>query len=52
MKQITNNIMMIQPVGFRYNEQTSANNYYQQVLDDLTSEKIQENALNSLKAFS
>jgi len=46
MKQITNNIMMIKPVGFRYNEQTSANNYYQKVLDNLTPEKIQKNALN------
>ena len=34
MKQITNNIMMIKPVGFRYNEQTATNNYYQKVLDD------------------
>jgi len=46
MKQITNNILMIKPVGFRYNEQTAVNNYYQQVLDDLTPDKIQENALN------
>ena len=28
MKQITNNIMMIKPVEFRYNEQTAVNNYY------------------------
>ena len=38
MKQITNTIMMIKPVGFRYNEQTAVNNYYQQVLDNLTDE--------------
>ena len=42
MKQITNSIMMIKPVGFRYNEQTAVNNYYQQVLDDLTDEQIQK----------
>ena len=46
MKQITNNIMMIKPVGFRYNEQTASNNYYQKVLDDLTDEQIQERALS------
>lgn len=46
MKQITNNIMMIKPVGFRHNEQTASNNYYQKVLDDLTDEQIQERALS------
>jgi len=51
VKQITNNIMMIKPVGFRYNEQTAANNYYQRVLDNLTPEQTQENALNEFNAF-
>jgi len=51
MKQITNNIMMIKPVGFRYNEQTAVNNYYQKVLDNLTPAKIQENALNEFNAL-
>ena len=51
MKQITNNIMMIKPVGFRYNEQTAVNNYYQQVLDDLTDEQTQEKALSEFNAF-
>jgi len=51
MKQITNSIMMIKPVGFRYNEQTAVNNYYQKVLDNLTPEKIQENALNEFNAL-
>jgi len=51
MKQITNNIMMIKPVGFRYNEQTAVNNYYQQVLDNLTAEQTQENALNEFNTF-
>ena len=45
MMQITNNILMIQPVGFRYNEQTAVNNYYQQVLDNLSDEQTQEKAL-------
>ncbi len=51
MKQITNNIMMIKPTGFRYNEQTATNNYYQKVLDDLTPEKTQVNALKEFNAF-
>ena len=38
--------MMIKPVGFRYNEQTAVNNYYQQqVLHNLTPEQTQEKAL-------
>ena len=51
MKQITNNIMMIKPVAFRYNEQTSVNNYYQKVLDNLTPEQTQENALSEFTDF-
>ena len=51
MKQITNSIMMIKPVGFRYNEQTAVNNYYQQVLDNLTDEQTQEKALNEFNTF-
>ncbi len=31
MKQITNTILMIQPVVFRFNEQTAENNYYQKI---------------------
>ena len=31
--QITNNIMMIRPVSFKYNKETSVNNYYQKTLD-------------------
>ena len=42
---------MIKPVGFRYNEQTAANNYYQQVLDNLTPEQTQEKALNEFNVF-
>ena len=51
MKQIANSIMMIKPVGFRYNEQTAVNNYYQQVLDNLTDEQTQEKALNEFNTF-
>ena len=41
MKQITNTILMIEPVVFRYNEQTAVNNYYQQILDGLTPDQTQ-----------
>ena len=51
MQQITNSIMMIKPVGFRYNEQTAVNNYYQKVLNNLTPEIMQENALNEFNAL-
>ena len=51
MKQITNTIMMIKPVGFRYNEQTAGNNYYQKVLDNLTDEQTQEKALSEFNVF-
>ena len=51
MKQITNSIMMIKPVGFRYNEQTAVNNYYQKVLDNLMSHTIQQYALNEFNVL-
>jgi len=52
MRQITNTILMIQPVAFRYNEQTAVNNYYQQVLDGLSSDQIQKNALSEFNNFA
>ncbi len=51
MKQITNNILMIKPVGFRYNEETAFNNYYQQVLDHLSAEQTQRKALLEFNNF-
>lgn len=51
MKQITNTILMIEPVAFRYNEQTAINNYYQQILDDLTSDQTQKKALSEFNDF-
>ncbi|MBT5858712.1 MAG: amidinotransferase [Flavobacteriales bacterium] len=51
MKQITNTILMIQPIDFRYNEQTAVNNYYQQVLDGLSTEQTQKNALSEFNTF-
>lgn len=51
MKQITNNILMIKPVSFRYNEQTAVNNYYQIVLDNLSAEQTQEKVLLEFNNF-
>ncbi|MDG1718256.1 MAG: arginine deiminase-related protein, partial [Flavobacteriales bacterium] len=51
MKQIINTILMIQPVAFRYNEQTAINNYYQKFLDGLSSDQIQKNALSEFNNF-
>ena len=45
MKHISNNILMIRPISFRYNEQTALNNYYQKSLDNLSANQIQERAL-------
>ncbi len=51
MKQITNTILMVRPVSFRMNEQTAVNNYYQQVLDNLTPESVQFKALQEFDNF-
>jgi len=51
MKQITNTILMIRPVSFRMNEQTAVNNYYQKVLESLTPETVQFNALQEFDDF-
>ncbi len=40
MSQTTNTILMVRPAGFRMNEQTAVNNYYQQKIDDLTPETV------------
>ncbi len=44
MKQTTNTILMIRPIGFRMNEQTAVNNYYQKVLDSLLPETVNTKA--------
>lgn len=35
MKQVTNSVLMIRPVAFRMNEQTTANNYFQKELSGM-----------------
>lgn len=42
---------MIRPVSFRMNEQTAVNNYYQKALGSLTSENVQERALEEFNRF-
>ena len=42
---------MVRPVGFRYNEQTASNNYYQTKAEGLSSTDIQEKALREFDQF-
>jgi hypothetical protein len=51
IKQIASSIMMIRPVAFRFNEQTAVNNYYQQVLEGVTTDQVQEQAQNEFDTF-
>ena len=51
MKQITNNIMMIEPVSFNYNTETAINNYYQVNNTALSKDEIQQKALKEFKEF-
>ncbi|WP_299890062.1 citrulline utilization hydrolase CtlX [uncultured Lacinutrix sp.] len=44
MQQTTNTILMIRPIGFRMNEQTAVNNYYQKVLDNTLPETVNAKA--------
>ncbi|WP_298239233.1 citrulline utilization hydrolase CtlX [uncultured Algibacter sp.] len=44
MQQTTNTILMIRPVGFRMNEQTAVNNFYQKVLDNILPETVNAKA--------
>ncbi|TRO65655.1 citrulline utilization hydrolase CtlX [Christiangramia sabulilitoris] len=48
MRQITDTILMVRPVGFRMNEQTAVNNYFQQKMD---SDNINEIATQEFDIF-
>ena len=50
-KQITSSILMIRPVSFRMNTETSVNNYYQKVVEGLTPEQAQVQALAEFDGF-
>ncbi len=51
MKQTTNTILMIRPIGFRMNEQTAVNNYYQKVLDGLLPETVNAKAQQEFDTY-
>ena len=51
MKQTTNSILMIRPVAFRMNEQTTVNNYYQKVLDGISPETVNKKAQQEFDTF-
>ena len=51
MKQTTNAIVMIRPVAFRMNEQTSVNNYYQKVLNGLLPTTVNAKAQQEFDLF-
>ena len=51
MKQTTSTILMIRPVGFRMNEQTAVNNYYQKVLKGILPSTVNSKAQIEFDAF-
>jgi hypothetical protein len=51
MSQVTNNIMMIEPVLFNYNSETAINNYYQNNIQEMSNAQIQEKALKEFNDF-
>ena len=50
-KQTTFNVMMIRPAGFRMNEQTAVNNYYQQNDSSADEQEIKAKAIEEFYAF-
>lgn len=51
MNQTTNSILMIRPVAFRMNEQTTVNNYYQKVIDGLSPATVNAKAQQEFDVF-
>ena len=51
-RQIASSILMIRPVSFDMNTETAVNNYYQKVIDGLTPEKAQQEALLEFDAYA
>ncbi len=50
-RQTTSTLLMVRPTGFRMNEQTAVNNYYQKVLDGLSADKVSEAAEKEFDRF-
>ncbi|HTG67607.1 MAG TPA: arginine deiminase-related protein [Flavobacterium sp.] len=51
MKQLTNSVLMIRPVAFRMNEQTTANNYFQKELSGMLPAAINAKAQQEFDAL-
>ena len=51
MKQITKNILMIEPVSFNYNTETALNNYFQKNDTNFSKSQIQKKALEEFNNF-
>ena len=51
MKQITKNILMIEPVSFNYNAETALNNYFQKSDINFSKSQIQKKALEEFNNF-
>ena len=51
MKQITKNILMIEPVSFNYNAETALNNYFQKLDANFSKYQIQKKALEEFNNF-
>ena len=52
MKQTTNAVLMIRPVAFRMNEQTTVNNYYQKAVKDLLPAAVNARAQQEFDNFA
>ncbi len=50
MEQITNTILMVRPAGFRMNEETAVNNFFQEDID-LANEEVNKNAQQEFDEF-
>ena len=48
MNSLTNNIMMIRPVAFSYNEETAVNNFYQKSLNNFSRNEVNEKAYKKM----
>lgn len=51
MKQVTNSILMIRPVAFRMNEQTTVNNYFQKELKEMLPSAVNARAQKEFDDF-
>lgn len=51
MKQVTNSVLMIRPVAFRMNEQTTANNHFQKELNGILPAAINAKAQQEFDAL-